>query len=210
MQDREIEKNRLKVRPSTRLKQQKIVEIASQLFIEQGFTQTSLDQIIEKCGGSKQTIYSYFGDKRGLLLAVISYCIERVGVVFTFKPELNKGLEQDLNQFGCDYISTILSPALLNIYRIIMTESQHDRELAEFYLTHGPNSVTNHLTLFLQYHMEQGNLKLADAHIACNQLISLLKGNHQQQALLGINIPTSKEITIHAKQAIECFLYGYK
>ena len=48
-----------------------IVEAARTLFIEQGYERTTLGRIVEKAGGSLATIYKLFGNKDGLLEAVV-------------------------------------------------------------------------------------------------------------------------------------------
>ncbi|MCD1124721.1 TetR/AcrR family transcriptional regulator [Jinshanibacter sp. LJY008] len=198
------------MRPSTKLKQQKIIEVATQLFLKQGYHQTNLDQIIEQCGGSKQTIYSYFGDKRGLLIAVIGRCIEEVESIFNFKNDDNKTLEQQLIQFGTNYLDTILSPTLLNTFRILLSESQHDQELADFYLNQGLYRITDYLRQFLLSHMEQGHLKHGDPSVACGHLLSLLKGYIQHEVLFGVKVPPKTVIRQHVRSAVDCFLNGYR
>ncbi|MEF1243490.1 TetR/AcrR family transcriptional regulator, partial [Vibrio campbellii] len=51
------------MRASTEKKRTRIIEVATELFIEQGYKDTSLDQIVAICGGSKQTLYRYFSNK---------------------------------------------------------------------------------------------------------------------------------------------------
>ncbi|AKJ42931.1 TetR/AcrR family transcriptional regulator [Pragia fontium] len=197
------------MRPSTKLKQQKIIEVATQLFLEQGYNQTNLDQVIEQCGGSKQTIYNYFGDKRGLLMAVIGRCIENVEAIFNFNNDENSDLEQQLLQFGTNYLNTILTPTMVNTYRIMITESQHDSSLADFYLSHGPQRITNYLAQFLQSHMDKGNLIQSDSTMACQHLLNLLKGDIHHDALFGIALPNKKNIENNVRLAVNCFLNGY-
>lgn len=198
------------MRPSTRLKQQKIIDVASQLFLEQGFDRTSLDQVIEQCGGSKQTLYRYFGDKQGLLKAVISDRIEQVKIAFQFQTDSSDSLQQQLNQFGLAYLNTILSANVLNIYRIILIESQRDNSLALFFLQHGPYKMSHHLAEFLQRQMEQGNLRTHDPALTCNHLLSLLKGEYQQEALLGMPPKSAQALRQGVEQAVHCFLTGYQ
>ena len=198
------------MRPSTKLKQQKIIKAASDLFLEQGYTQTNLDQIIERCGGSKQTIYSYFGDKRGLLTAVIGLSIEHVAAVFNFRHDDDKTLEQQLVQLGCNFLSTILQPCMVNTYRLLLTESFHDKELGEFFITQGPGRVSRYLETFLKGYMDRGELIQTDPHLACDHLINLIKCNLMQDALFGVPAPSEEEIDLHVRQAVRCFLYGYQ
>ncbi len=198
------------MRPSTKQKQQRILEVASQLFFEQGFTQTSLDQVIERCGGSKQTLYRYFGDKQGLLNAVVGHSIEQFSMAFQFRSNSREPLSQQLIHFGIAYLGTILSPRVLDTYRIIMAESRHHPALAQFYLQQGPNSVIRHLVAFLEQQIAQGQLRCDDPAQASQHLLSLLKGEYHQEALLGIEIPDERMIRHSVEQAVACFLHGYQ
>lgn len=197
------------MRPSTRLKQQKIIEAATQLFLEQGFAHTNLDQVIERCGGSKQTIYSYFGDKRGLLFAVVGHCIESVEQIFNFQYDRNSDLEQQLLRFGLNFLNTTLSPKLVHVYRIIIAESVNDKELAEFFLAQGPHRVSNYLIEYLKSNMDQGKLLPSDPQTACDHLLSLLQGRIYKEALLGMKIPSKAVIKQHVELSVRCFLTGY-
>lgn len=44
-----------------------ILSVSLELFLKNGFENTSLNDIISKSGGSLSTIYTYFGSKEGLL-----------------------------------------------------------------------------------------------------------------------------------------------
>ena len=54
-----------------RERRDKILEVASEVFRENGFEATSMSQIAALAGGSKGTLYNYFPSKEDLLLAVL-------------------------------------------------------------------------------------------------------------------------------------------
>lgn len=196
------------MRPSTLKKQKKIIEVATKLFFEQGYSETSLDQIIEQCGGSKQTLYRYFGDKKGILVEVITHCTEEMEAAFQFDSDDELPLEDVLTQFGFEYIKALCSPELLNMYRIMVAESRHDKELAKFFLSRGPQRMLLLLVDYMNSQAEQGKLKLEDPKVASIQLLGLLKGDYFHEALVGMDIPTEQEMKLHAAQAVKCFLQG--
>ena len=43
---------------------------ANDLFLERGYDAVSLDDIVNHAGGSKASIYKYFGNKEGLFTAI--------------------------------------------------------------------------------------------------------------------------------------------
>lgn len=46
---------------------------ATELFLERGYDAVSLDDIVQHAGGSKASIYKYFGNKEGLFKAICDY-----------------------------------------------------------------------------------------------------------------------------------------
>ena len=196
------------MRPSTLKKQEKIIDVATQLFFEQGYAETTLDQIIEVCGGSKQTLYSYFGCKRGILIQVITHCTEQVGSAFQFDDKAD--LQAQLNQFGYEYLKALCSQQITDIYRIIVTESRRDKELVDIFLSRGPHRFYQVLSDFLQQQAAQGKLNIDNPTQTSNQLIGLLRGDYFQNMVLGLGVPSEEEIKLYSAQAIKTFLQGCK
>ena len=61
---------------------ERILHAAKTLFLEHGYENTSLEMIINESGGSRRNIYSEFGNKEKLLLAVISQQVrQQVGTL---------------------------------------------------------------------------------------------------------------------------------
>ena len=46
---------------------------ATELFLERGYDAVSLDDIVHHAGGSKASIYKYFGSKEGLFKGICDY-----------------------------------------------------------------------------------------------------------------------------------------
>ena len=59
------------------LRRKKLLETAARLFLEKGFDETSLNEIVKIAGGSLSTIYKYFGDKEKLFIAVFKFSLEQ-------------------------------------------------------------------------------------------------------------------------------------
>lgn len=60
-----------KVERNKRLKKEKLEESGYELFMNNTFDKTSIDQIVKKAGVAKGTFYLYFGDKTQLLNRII-------------------------------------------------------------------------------------------------------------------------------------------
>jgi len=65
-----MSKKRLTREESKRLTRERLLHVATEMFAEQGFYSTSVDQIAEKAGYSKGAVYSNFGSKDDLFLTI--------------------------------------------------------------------------------------------------------------------------------------------
>src|SRR5262249_34939885 len=52
-------------------RRERLVSLAAPLFLKKGYDNVSIDEIIGVVGGSKATIYTWFGGKEGLFEAVV-------------------------------------------------------------------------------------------------------------------------------------------
>ncbi|WP_082232133.1 TetR/AcrR family transcriptional regulator [Halobacillus massiliensis] len=59
-------------------KRKQIVDAALKLFIDQGFSSTSIQDILDRAGIAKGTFYNYFNSKNECLMAILDYIKEQV------------------------------------------------------------------------------------------------------------------------------------
>src|ERR1700712_2496679 len=75
-------------RPKDLAKRQAILEAAKNLFIRNGYANTSMDAVAAEAGVSKLTVYSHFTDKETLFsCAVVARCEEQVPELFMDVPD---------------------------------------------------------------------------------------------------------------------------
>ena len=81
------------------LTRQRLVDAATKVFAEQGFSAATLDDIAETAGLTKGAIYSNFASKADLALAVLDRRIDRPIAIFTdVDPSLSR--EQQFEEGG--------------------------------------------------------------------------------------------------------------
>ncbi len=65
---------------------------ATELFLEKGYDAVSLDDIVNHAGGSKASIYKYFGNKEGLLRLYVIINVKCFLKIFAFHSNQRKAL----------------------------------------------------------------------------------------------------------------------
>ncbi|WP_245595556.1 TetR/AcrR family transcriptional regulator C-terminal domain-containing protein [Ferrimonas sp. SCSIO 43195] len=165
-----------------------------------------MSQILELCGGSKETLYRYFGNKKGLLQQVIQQQVEMTGVLFQFEAGSAESLEPKLIQFGKDYINMFYRQDFINMYRVMSDASREDVELAELFMAQGPRRLHSQLGEFLNDYAERGHIDIADSDIAAAQFLGLMRANFFHEALLGTAPPSQAVIADYVQQSVALFL----
>lgn len=80
------------------MKKEQIIEVARELFHKFGFKKVSMDEIAQKSGVTKKTIYMYFGNKEELLKYFIKEEIENMKKIVKEVEDQNLEFFETVNQ----------------------------------------------------------------------------------------------------------------
>jgi TetR/AcrR family transcriptional repressor of mexJK operon len=98
------------------LSDDKLLSIALDLFLENGFERTSIDAIAAAAGMAKRTLYARHDDKVTLFKAALTRAIENwIVPVEQLRASECDGLEETLQKIGQILLANILSPAGLRL-----------------------------------------------------------------------------------------------
>jgi AcrR family transcriptional regulator len=111
-----------------------ILTAALQVFGEQGYTRARLEDVAERAGVSKGTLYCYFDSKEALFRATVRRHIVRRLADFQAKHDTGDASPTDLvRSFICAMWRTLMDDRLVDISRLMHRELAHFPELARFY-----------------------------------------------------------------------------
>ena len=197
------------LRPSSRIKHQAIVEAARQVFLNHGFSATTMDMIAESADVSKRTVYKHFEDKHALFAAVVHMLCDKV-----VPPSLNaldiEASEPDtvLTRLAVQILSNLYAREQIALFRVVVMETQSFPELGALMyeqVAHTEGLIRDYLAT----QQRQGVLDLPDPDLAASQFLGLIKTDLQLQLLFGRRKRVSKaEIQKIAETSVDLFLNG--
>ena len=168
-------------------RQRKILCAAEAVFLEQGFDNASLNAVIEQAGGSMSTLYRQFGNKLGLLEAVIEQNANRLFVNLDDESIWDDDIEATLQRFGRRYVEIIKTPRAIGMYRLVLSANSSEQEqIQQIFYQVGPRRVRQLLMRYFERQQAQGRLQLDSCELAASHFIELIRQPWHQYALLGV------------------------
>ena len=187
-----------------------ILDAAQNLFYNLGFDETSLAMIINEAGGSRRSIYNEFGNKHGLLMAVIQRQVKTQSEILT---SINRELDakEALNQVCFKFVVGMLSPELMSLFRLVIQQVVKFPELGEMIYKNGPMTGILPLVDYLTWLTEQKVLKIENCHFSAQMLMEMAKGPlHTRSLLLPDKEASDEEILYQVTKAVDIFLHAHR
>lgn len=185
----------------TLAKKRRLLQIAREEFIRQGYRAVTMDAIAQAAGVSKRSLYLWHEDKAALFRACLAAGVERFPL-----PQFSDPAEPeaDLRAFGVALLTEFTRPSTVDMARLLMREAH---EFTEF----GPmirQSQDDYLILPLASHLERARVAKGDSMAAAKLLLSMLLMPVHNYLLIDAALPDETECAAHVGMAVRTFLQG--
>lgn len=196
-------------RPADAAKRTAILDAATRCFFNAGFAGTSIEQVAADAGVSKVTVYSQFGDKRGLFGAAVERECERMRGHFSIKDAGGTTLRERLTAIGEAMVAFLSRPEMVQFERRIAAETEHEPEIGVAFLANGPHRMKRAFAALLDVMNAAGEVKIVDTGIAAEQFAAMCKGFGDLERRFGLprDEVRDRERIIHAVEVF-CRAYG--
>lgn len=197
-------------RPKDLGKRAAILEAAKQMFTQHGFDGVSMDQIAAAAGVSKLTVYSHYGDKEALFVAVVKSHCEQQLPSSLFEPMPQVPLRERLLTIAQAFYAMISSPAAVAGHRMLCTPQLANSPLPQLFWEAGPKRVQSDFAALLQRRIAAGELEIPDVARAASQFFILLKGEPHARLVFGCGDPDAVvDIDAHLAATVDVFARAY-
>lgn len=188
---------------------ERILAAAADAFLEKGYEEASTADIARRAKVSKRELYSNFSDKRDILAAVITELQARIQTDANISMSSSGDLNAVLARAGTQILEFINSYKFGKLFRIVAAESFRDPVSAQKFYLLGPGMGRENTAAFIKRHMNEGNLRKADALQAADDFLDLVvSARHLTAVVLG-QIDEVPDPRSHVKHAVDIFLNYY-
>jgi len=207
---------RLKTRPGVgrptpaqqEQRHEELLSAALDIFLENGFEQTTVEEIATQVGMSKRTVYARYEDKGALFKAAVRRAIEQYTVPReALEPLISDDLEETLASIARLRIANMTRPAAIKLQRILSAQSYRFPELFNAAFEEGTGPTVGFLSALFVRYSAQGEINVTEPQRAATAFLSLVVGGPTRVIVSG-NKLEEKETDRHIRFAVSLFLRG--
>ncbi len=188
---------------------ERFIEAATEVFLEKGYRDARLSDVVARSGGSYSTLYSAFGDKPGLAMAIMERSIAAFGESLDLLHRSDLPPEEALPAAAERMVEETLSPGRIVTHRIVVAEGLNFPELRDWFMEHGVAPAEGQLSAYFERERQRGRLILEHAQVAANRFYMMVFGGLIVRTVNGyIGIADLAIAKQEAREAVSIFLAG--
>jgi len=178
------------------------------MFLQEGYSATSMEAVAARAGISKGTLYARFETKASLFAAVV------VGRVATWSAEasrrdfkLGTTLQERLEHHATTFLNKMATQEISGLNRLTMAESHRFPELGRIVHENAHQFGVNLLAQEIEADSEKPRIAARNARAVANALMESLYGWASMQVILNAKSSATTRRQI-AKQRVALFMEG--
>jgi len=191
------------------VRMEKFLKAATAEFLERGYGNARLSDIVARSGGSLATLYRVFGGKKGLALAIMRESIS------SFAESMSVLLEPDMPPESALYTATermvaeTLTPQRIVVHRIVINQGLEFPELRDWFFEHGTAPMHKALRQYFEREQVAGRLNIADPDSAAIQFRKMVFSPVVLHSTNGALTPDDiSEVQQQTRESVQIFLHG--
>ena len=178
-------------------REERLLDVATAMFLDNGYDGTSMDAIAAASGTGKPSLYARYGEKRALFLAVLRHSVERWARDLAElgpcpqRPLRLADLEPLLVAVGRHILERSITPECVALKRVLTSQAGQFPELAATLQDAGWGAIVRHVAALLRQAVDFERSAVGDAELAADLFLSLVLGRLSHEALIGIEVDRS-------------------
>ena len=187
--------------------------VAAELFLDRGYDSVSVDELIERVGGSRRNIYGHFGGKEGLFRAAMMHVANEMARPLDLLTIEGGNAVEVLPAFGREMVRTALSPRTLAVHRMLINEGKRFPDISQAMLAASYDKIRDKLSAWIATQQADPSTDFTttlDAPVLAEHFMSMTSSDVKLRAHVGQLTPPLDDAELDAivGAAVQTFLYG--
>lgn len=194
----------------TALLQDRLLDAAERVFVEQGYARATVDAIARAAGASRKTVYARYANKAEVLTAVVNRLLDAALAPHQQEMRARPATREPralLLQIARELASLSEAPHVAGINRLVFAEALQAPDLARLFLDLHARAADD-VRASLESLRDEGSLpRLPNSRLAAVIFIEMAASLPRLRALLGAPL-SRKEAGELTAAAVDIFLHG--
>jgi TetR/AcrR family transcriptional repressor of mexJK operon len=181
----------------------RILEGAREVFLLNGYSGASIDQIISQSGVSKGSIYHHFDSKDVLFRSLVAAEAERIARELPSIDQDDPDPCSALRQIGIATLETLNNPATIATLRLIIAALGRFPQLGEEFLRSSLGPTVERIAAYLDVHAASGDVRIDRSRAAAEEFARQCMGQVMERVLVPLRPrPTQAECTARVEEIL--------
>ena len=151
---------------------QELLDAALELFVEKGFAATRIEEVADRAGVSKGTLYLYYPSKEELLKAVIrEHLTNRIQAAIAEAGQHTGSHADLLRKLMANWWLRVYNSPAAGVFKLIVTEVRGFPDIAEYYIREVVRPNQQLIGSLLQGGIDAGEFRPVDVDAAVHSLV---------------------------------------
>lgn len=189
-----------------------VLNAAISVFLAHGFSAATTDMVQREAGVSKATMYAFFPNKEALFEAALKRQCAKLTNLIQSMEVASGDVRKMLTQIGTSYLSSVLEPNGLALYRVAVAEAPRFPDLGRLFYLAGPKTVTSLIASRLSAASQAGEIDVQAIGVeaAAALFISMVRCEAQLECLTHPGSrPSDAQIDTWVHIAVTTFLAAF-
>jgi len=191
-------------------KRRSIIAAATEMFIELGYSKASMNNLVNRTGVSKSTLYKHFKNKETLFVAVIDEEMQdHLGAIENLDLT-NMDIECGLRRIAVAGLGVLCTEKHVNICRIVYAEAARIPSVGQIYYEHGPKQGIAGVAGFLKEMVKSEKINCRDVDKAADYFWGMLLHKLMLARYCGV-VPamSNKRLQTYVDDVVDEFLVAF-
>lgn len=189
------------------VRRQRIISVASDLFIRLGYADTTVEAVGKAAGVTKRTIYELVGDKAALFRAVCDHCHASIKEMRLDLPISSDSLRESLINLAYRLMDHALADETISVERAVVLEQVRFPDLMKDVMGNSRGQLNRKISAFFDELIARGMIGPVDTFKTTEIFFDVVVGNFGFRKTLGFDEPAPAREDIDER--VDIFIDGH-
>jgi len=194
---------------ASRARREAVVVVAKSVFFEEGYQLASMDQIAERAGTTKRTLYDYFGSKEALFTEVVAHASNSFVEALPRPEDLPRDPGQGLRRFANQVRWLVSAQEAIRFERTVIAEAERHPEFGRGLYATGVLGAEKILATYIDSQIAAGRLRPHNSRRTSQVIVEIATNSALRRLFAAQNEEGDRFASEALDEAIDLLIRNY-